>query len=414
MDWLKREFGIGIKDYAVYWVRKAHQVLGEGERAGMVVTNSLSQGRARSASLEWVLENGGVITNAISTQDWSGEAAVDVSIVNWIKEPAPESKLDFVLDGVEINEAISASLTPASLAVEGAAALPANAEHAFYGCILGGGGFILDEEIAVELRAKGAEWEAVIRPLLTGDDLTQRSDLGPSRWVIDFGFMSLEEAMQFPEALEIVRAKVKPQRDQVRRETYRKKWWRFSEPIRGIRSALQGFQRYIACPSVAEVGGAFCWVDAETIATSQATVFAFEDDYSMGVLLSRVHVAWAAAQSSTLESRRRYTPSTAFETFAWPDASDENRGSIAALASSFVELRAEICAEREIGLNRLYQDLDEGAHLELVTIKHDLDRAVVLAYDWPASAATDPAESNRRLLELNETIAEGNLPYAPF
>lgn len=413
-DWLKREFGIGIKDYAVYWVRKAQQELGEEERAGMVVTNSLSQGRARSASLEWLLENGGVITSAISTQDWSGEASVDVSIVNWIKEPASESKLDFFLDGVEIGEPISASLTPASLAVEGAHVLPANAEHAFYGCILGGGGFILEEEIALELRTKGAEWEAVIRPLLTGDDLTQRPDLGPSRWVIDFGFMSLEEAMRFREALEIVRAKVKPQRDQVRRETYRRNWWRFSEPIRGMRSGLRDLQRYIACPSVAEVGGAFCWVDAETIAMNQATVFAFDDDYSMGVLLSQVHVAWAAAQSSTFESRRRYTPSTAFETFAWPDASDEVRGSIAALASGFIELRAEICIEREIGLNRLYQDLDEGAHVDLATIKRDLDRAVASAYGWPASAATDSDESNRRLLELNEAIVEGRLPYAPF
>jgi restriction-modification enzyme MmeI-like protein len=380
----------------------------------MVVTNSLSQGRARSASLEWLMESGGVITNAISTQDWSGEAAVDVSIVNWIKEPASAGKLDFVLDGVEIGESISASLTPASLAVESAGSLLANGDHAFYGCILGGGGFILEEDEAQELRSKGPQWESVIRPLLTGDDLTQRPDLEPSRWVIDFAFMDLEEAMQFPEALEIVRAKVKPQRDQVRRTSYRKNWWRFSEPIRGMRTALQGLKRYIACPSVAEVGGAFCWVDSGAIATSQATVFAFDDDYSMGILCSRIHIAWAAAQSSTLENRRRYTPSTAFETFPWPNATDQHHDSIAAYAAAFVDLRAAICSKREVGLNRLYQDLDEGAHADLAAAWRDLDRAVASAYGWPTSAADDAAESNRRLLERNEAILDGREPYAPF
>ena len=25
VEWLKREFGIGVKDYCVYWFRKAHE-----------------------------------------------------------------------------------------------------------------------------------------------------------------------------------------------------------------------------------------------------------------------------------------------------------------------------------------------------------------------------------------------------
>lgn len=43
-----------------------------------------------------------------------------------------------------------------------------------------------------------------------------------------------------------------------------------------------------------------------------------------------------------------------------------------------------------------------------------LDEAVAAAYGWPASAAHDPAESNRRLLELNREIAAGRVPYDPF
>jgi len=50
-------------------------------------------------------------------------------------------------------------------------------------------------------------------------------------------------------------------------------------------------------------------------------VFAFEDDFSMGILLSTIHHEWARAQSSTLRIDIRYTPTTAFETFPWPQRS---------------------------------------------------------------------------------------------
>jgi hypothetical protein len=40
--------------------------------------------------------------------------------------------------------------------------------------------------------------------------------------------------------------------------------------------------------------------------------------------------------------------------------------------------------------------------------------AVAAVYGWPVSAAHDPAESNRLLLELNRAIAAGELEYRPF
>lgn len=83
LEWLKTTFNCGIKDHCVYWFRKAHDHLEAGQRAGLVGTNSISQNRARGASLNYVVENGGVITDAVSSQDWPGEASVDVSIVNW-------------------------------------------------------------------------------------------------------------------------------------------------------------------------------------------------------------------------------------------------------------------------------------------------------------------------------------------
>ncbi|MGH3026335.1 MAG: hypothetical protein ACRDLR_07820 [Gaiellaceae bacterium] len=84
------------------------------------------------------------------------------------------------------------------------------------------------------------------------------------------------------------------------------------------------------------------------------------------------------------------------------------------MALSLISRRGEICLERQIGLTRLYNEVDDGAYRDLYALHRELDEAVAAAYGWPASAAHDPAESNRLLLELNRAISAGDVAYAPF
>jgi type II restriction/modification system DNA methylase subunit YeeA len=79
-------------DFCSYWFRLAHDQIREKGRAGLVATNSISQGKSRAAALDYVTRNGGVIYEAISSQVWSGEANVHVSIVNWCV-PSPLAPL---------------------------------------------------------------------------------------------------------------------------------------------------------------------------------------------------------------------------------------------------------------------------------------------------------------------------------
>ena len=407
VEWLGQEFGVGIKDYCVYWFRKAHDQLAPGDRAGLVGTNSISQNRGRSASLGYIVNRGGVVTDAVSTQKWPGEATVEVSIVNWIKEPF-ESPTSWRLDGQDLAEPISPSLRPASLAVDTAAELPANQGFAFYGPIPGGRGFVLeDQEAAMLLERHGEEWRQVIRPYLTGEDVVSRPDHGPSRWIIDFGFMSLEEAMRFGEALQVVRKRVKPQRDQTRRESYRRNWWRFSEPIREMRSSLEGLERFIVAPAQGK-RILFTWADAWTCPSNLVTVFALDDDFSLGVLSSAAHRAWLRAQSSTLRVDLRYTTSSVFTTFPWPDRTEVN-ASVGAAMSSLVRLRDDLCTEHSIGLTQLYNLVDDGGFAEVAGLHSRLDDAVCDAYGWPRGLSDD--DWIARLLDLNHRIAAGDVEY---
>jgi hypothetical protein len=159
-----------------------------------------------------------------------------------------------------------------------------------------------------------------------------------------------------------------------------------------------------------------CTSASSIVLPSNATdVFAFDDDYSMGVLLSRAHDAWAWAQSSTLETRLRYTPSSVFETFPWPDpVTDSQRERVAEASRRLLARRTEICTSEGIGLTTLYNAVDEGAWADLKALHEELDEAVVDCYGWPRSAAQDAGELVRLLTERNREIVEDARPYDAF
>lgn len=220
--------------------------------------------------------------------------------------------------------------------------------------------------------------------------------------------------MDYPKALSIVRERVKPVREENNRAAYRQYWWQFAEARREMRTALEGHERYIA--GIAQGKRlVLTWASAWTCPSNLTNVFAFDDDYSMGVLSSSVHSAWAWSRSSTLEARLRYTPSSVFETFAWPyPVSDEQREQVGELSRDVVKRRQEICVERGFGLTVLYNLVDEGAYEDLKKLHTRLDEAVATAYQWPKAIAHDADETVRRLLKLNQDISDGTRRYSPF
>jgi len=407
LEWLEQEFRCGIKDHCVYWFRKAHDHLEPGQRAGLVGTNSISQNRARGASLDYVVEHGGVITDAVSSQDWPGAATVEVSIVNWVREPL-DPPAAFVLDARPV-DGIDTALRASTIPIAGVPALAANAGVAFQG-FLPGAAYDITRERAVELLAlDDAPYAEVVLPYLDGRDITRTSDQSPSRFTIDFAQMTLEEAMRYPAALAIVREQAKAARETSNSYSRNPHWWQFLWPRPEFRARAAGLPRFIAGTRVAK-RICFVWCEPHWRPSDSTNVFALEGDYAFGVLLSSVHTEWARAQSSTLRVDIRYTPSSAFETFPWPDAADATRERIAVAAAELVAERQRICAAEQIGLTALYNQLEEGAWERLTDIHAALERAVLDAYGWTDVGPGDHAESNRRLFALNAAMRAGDAP----
>ncbi len=120
-------------------------------------------------------------------------------------------------------------------------------------------------------------------------------------------------------------------------------------------------------------------------------------------------------RASTLEDRLRYTPSSVFETFTWPDPlTDKQRERITEASRNVIARRRQICAANSFGLTTLYNLVDEGAYSDLKALHCELDEAVAAAYGWPKAVAQDGDETVQRLLILNREIAAGTRKYDPF
>lgn len=413
IDWLKKQFGVGVKDLCVYWFRKAQDHLKPGQRAGLVGTKSVSQNRGRSASLDYIVASGGTITDAVSNQKWPGEAKVHVSIVNWVKG-AEFQPYEFNLDGKSVS-AINSSLKDEDPGKWTPSDLAENKNRCFQGPIPVGKGFIIsDAESSKLLASDETNYRDVVRPYLTAADITDDPGQAPSRWIIDFASKPLEKASKFTSAFKIVRERVKPTRETVRRKGHRDKWWLFGEARVGMRRALAPLERYVAISAHSKRLNV-TWQSAWTLPSNANMVVAVDDDYSMGILLSQTHESWAWHRSSTYKADLRYTPTTVFMTFPWPDpVTDVQREDVAVLSRAVIERRQEICKLENFGLTKLYNLMDEGGYADLKKLHKQLDEAVAACYGWPKSAAQDPAALVALLSKLNREIAEAQRPYNPF
>ena len=69
----------------------------------MIGTNNIRANESRKGGLDYIVGHGGAITEAVSSEVWSGDAEVHVSIVNWIKGKAAGKKRLFTQVGDSVD-----------------------------------------------------------------------------------------------------------------------------------------------------------------------------------------------------------------------------------------------------------------------------------------------------------------------
>jgi len=383
----------GQPDFCVFWFRKAADLLDNKGRGGLVGTNSIAQVSGRKASLDYIVSKGGIIHDGISTQTWSGDAAVHVSIANWTKE---KQKQNF-LDSVEV-PFITSSLK-SEISVTNAVKLQANKNFSFESCALGGKGFIISEEEArewIKIDSKNAD---VLKPMIDGKTL-----INPCLtldWVIDFNDMSIEKASEYELPLKRVKEKVKPQKDINRSNLSQTYWWRFRRYSPAMRTALKGLKFYFALPKIVK-WVIFTPVDISILPCEANMVIASDDFYILGILTSNLHRIWVKAQSSTLKGDTRYTNTTCFETFPFPQTADiKIVEKIRTKAQELHQYRTQQMETKQWGITTLYNKFFNEPSSQLYKLHQQLDKLVMDAYKF-----TPEDDILEKLLTLNLELAE--------
>jgi hypothetical protein len=412
----------GRADYCVYWFRRAHDALPPGGRAGLVGTNTIRENDSRRGGLDHVVATGGTITAAVSTMVWPGAAAVHVSVVNWIKgEQEGPRRLSWQTGDTPGSPWAEVALDriPASLSprpdVTTAQPLGAvvRAGACAQGQTHGHEGFLLSAAEARALCAADPRNAEVIFPYLTGADLLAARGGRPTRWIVDFHPRAEAEARRYALPFQRIEALVQPARaraaaaERARNEGlaalgnhhhrhFLRHYWLLGYPRGELVERLARIPRYIACSRVSK-RPIFAFVASAIRPGDALAVFPLADDYSFGILQSGLHGAWALSRGSSLKRDRRYTSSTVFDSFPWPQAPSAEQ--VAAVAEAAVAVRAQ--RGEEGCLRALYAALERpGAH-PLGAAHAALDAAVAAAYGL--APGQDPLAF---LLDLNHACAD--------
>lgn len=409
-----------MADFCTHWFRLAHDALPENGRAGLVATDTIRQNEAREASLEYIIGHGGVITNAVSTQVWTGDASVHVSIVNWIKgEESGRKTLTTQTGGrvsdpwkiEEVDEILPSLATTTDLTTATKLIANKTSRMVFVGQYPFHEGFLLSPDEAATWLKEDPTLFGCLRPYMIGRDLVEHGK--PSRWIIDFGQNDIFHAMTFPRAFERVKSIVMPdvlahaeeEKAKTGKATTRwtrvaERWWQFRDYQPGTIRAVRSVPRYVACSRVTK-RPIFEFIDNGINPDNTLMVFPMSDDYSFGIIQSSIHFEWFKARCSTLGTGFRYTSDTVFDSFPWPQC--PTRAQIVTVAKEAValrQLRREVMAKMNWSLRDLYRTLEEPGSNPLRDAQAKLDTAVRAAYAMPKDA-----DILAFLLQLNQSCA---------
>lgn len=416
----------GRADFCVYWLRKTHTLMKEGQYAGLVGTNTIRQNYSRMGGLDYIVEEGGTILDSVSTEVWSGDAAVYVSIATWKKGEEKRKKVlsiqvgdsidspfeDYELD--HINSALSLFDATKAYVLQ----INRRSGACYQGQTHGNKYFLLTKEQAQKFLADKKN-EDVIHPYLIGEELLGQMHSQPQRYVIDFRkAKDVFEVASYKDLYNHIHEFVYPlfkkkADDEVKRNEDAKKinpeykekkdhqsafktWYKLFRSRNELMDHIEDIDRYIACSCVTK-RPIFEFISSKIHPNAALQVFPLDDDYSFGILQSVVHWEWFVARCSTLKGDWRYTSDTVFDSFPWPQNPTKKQiEEVAKQAKALRDKRNEFMEERQLTLRQLYRIMDDTPNNPVSEIQNKLDNAVRDAYGM-----RHDADILQFLLELN-------------
>jgi hypothetical protein len=375
----------GHADLCSYFFLRATKLARQEGMCALLATNTIAQGDTREVGLDQIVASGWTIPRAIPSRKWPGEASLEVAHI-WLRNGIWNSS--YVLDDKSVNN-ITPFLTLSREVLGKPFTLVANRNKSFIGSYVLGMGFVLDLDQAQTLIDKNPRNQDVVLPYLNAEDLNSRPDQSPSRRIINFRDWPVEQAEIYSDCMDIVKEKVKPERQRkndegeyVLRKPLPNKWWIYADKRPALYSTIADMKRVIVVPRHSKY--MICAWEPTGIVFSDATcILATASSADFTIIQCTFHGDWTRANGSSLRNDQRYTPSDCFETFPFP----LNTNSLNDIGERYYTHRQSIMLARQEGLTKTYNHFhDPHEHaadiLKLRELHKEMDEAVAHAYGW--------------------------------
>lgn len=130
----------------------------------------------------------------------------------------------------------------------------------------------------------------------------------------------------------------------------------------------------------------FGFLSADNIASDSCSIVPDAGLYEFGILISNVHMSWMRTVCGRIKSDYRYSGSLVYNTFPWPDPTEEQKAKIEQTAQGILDARA---LYPDSSLADLYDPLTMPPELRKAHQANDI--AVMKAYGMPIKETDEAA-----------------------
>jgi hypothetical protein len=379
----------GTLDYVTAWFIKAGEYLRlSAARVGFVATNSISQGEQVAQLWPILFDRYGLeIIFAHRTFAWGsdarGMAHVHVVIIGLSRRAQePSIKRLFSYDDLrgDPTESQHTALTPylfdagnvanRHLVVDERSRPLCDAPKLLSGSQpIDDGKYIFDDLERAEFLAREPAAEIYLRPYIGSVEYIN----GLTRWILSLQNAAPQELRAMPNVIERMRS-VRAFREKSKRTST----LAIADTPERYNVEVIPDRPFLVIPEVSSERRAYVpigWLEPPVIPSNLVRVLLEADLWHFGVLTSHMHMAWLRQIGGRLKSDYRYSIGIVYNTFPWPEATDEQRAKIRTLAQAVLYARAQFPNST---LADLY-DVDVMPR-ELRKAHQDLDKAVDKLY----------------------------------
>lgn len=393
--------GMGNIDYVAGWYIKAiHYIKNTKIACAFVSTNSITQGEQVTPLWKELLKDEAVINFAYKTFRWDSEASLKAHVHCVIIGFSYNVTDRYIYSNGQKAKAknINPYLIDApTIFIENRSKPLCNVAIMNYGSMpIDNGHLILSEEEKDKLLKENPNNEKFIRRYIGGEEIINNK-VRYCIWLKDINPAEIKKSNFILERIKLTK--------EFRESSNRPQTLKAAESPYLFGEIRQPDTDMLVIPKVSSETRKYipiAFVNPNIIVNGSALIIQNANLYSFGILTSNVHNAWMRTVAGRMKSDYQYSASVVYNTFAWPEPTQQQRLKIESTAQAILDARKMYS---ESSLADLYNELTMPK--ELRKAHQENDKAVMEAYGFNWKKMTE-SDCVAELMKMYQEIVKGD------